>query len=63
MFAEEGNDPLMLLTTLANGLGEEVFFRGAIYAALGDRTVVVSTAIYTSATVRPATPPSSSRPE
>ena len=33
-FADEGDDRLVLLTTLANGLGEEVFFRGALYAAL-----------------------------
>jgi membrane protease YdiL (CAAX protease family) len=31
-FAEEGSGPLVVATTLANGLGEEVFFRGAIYA-------------------------------
>ena len=30
----EGNGPLVVATTLANGFGEEVFFRGAIYAAL-----------------------------
>ena len=47
VFAEEGHDPLVLLTTLANGLGEEVFFRGAMYSALGDRhPVAASTAIY-----------------
>ena len=33
-FAEEGSGPLVVATTLANGLGEEVFFRGAMYAAL-----------------------------
>ena len=38
VFAEEGDEPLVLLTTLANGLGEEVFFRGALYAALGATT-------------------------
>lgn len=58
VFAEEGNDPLVLLTTLANGLGEEVFFRGALYAALGDRhPVASSTAVYalsTSTTRNPA---------
>lgn len=58
VFAEEGNDPLVLLTTLANGLGEEVFFRGAMYSALGDRhPVATSTAVYalsTSTTRNPA---------
>ena len=33
--------PLVLTTTLANGVAEEVFFRGALYAAIGvDRPVV-----------------------
>jgi uncharacterized protein len=51
VFAEEGDEPLVLLTTLANGLGEEVFFRGALYAALGDEHPVVrSTAVYALAT-------------
>lgn len=51
VFAEEGDEPLVLLTTLANGLGEEVFFRGALYAALGDaHPVVTSTAVYALAT-------------
>ena len=56
-FAEEGNGPLIVATTLANGLGEEVFFRGAIYAALGaDGAVPISTAIYTLATVSTRNP-------
>ena len=51
VFAEEGDEPLVLLTTLANGLGEEVFFRGALYAALGeDHPVLKSTAVYALAT-------------
>jgi uncharacterized protein len=46
-FAEEGDDSLVLMTTLANGLAEEIFFRGAVYAALGEsRPSVTSTAIY-----------------
>ncbi len=50
-FAEEGSGPLVVATTLANGLGEEVFFRGAMYSALDpDRAVVASTAVYTLAT-------------
>ncbi len=45
VFAEEGSGPLVVATTLANGLGEEVFFRGAMYAALdADRAVAASTA-------------------
>lgn len=51
LFAEEGDDRLVMLTTLANGVAEEVFFRGALYSALGDHhPVVSSTAVYTLAT-------------
>ena len=35
-YADAGDDKLVFLTTMANGFGEEVFFRGAIFAALGD---------------------------
>ncbi|WP_408899582.1 CPBP family intramembrane glutamic endopeptidase [Nocardioides sp. R1-1] len=50
-FADEGDDRLVLATTLANGVGEEVFFRGALYAVLGDRNPVLSsTAVYAVAT-------------
>ena len=56
-FAEEGSGPMVVATTLANGLGEEIFFRGAVYAALEeDRAVVVSTAVYTLATVSTRNP-------
>lgn len=51
MYADQGDPALVYLTTLANGVAEEVFFRGALYAALGtNRPVVRSTAIYTLAT-------------
>ncbi|MBA2561018.1 MAG: CPBP family intramembrane metalloprotease [Propionibacteriales bacterium] len=56
-FAEEGSTPVIVATTLANGLGEEVFFRGALYAALdADRAVVVSTAVYAVATASTRNP-------
>jgi uncharacterized protein len=56
-FAEEGHGPLVVATTFANGIGEEVFFRGALYAALGpDRAVVASTAIYTATTAATRNP-------
>jgi hypothetical protein len=56
-FADEGSSSLVLLTTLANGLGEEVFFRGALYAAVGDNhPVAVSTGVYTLATVATRNP-------
>ena len=56
-FAEQGNSPLVVATTLANGFGEEVFFRGAMYAALeSDSAVVVTTAVYTLATASTRNP-------
>ncbi|HET8602435.1 MAG TPA: type II CAAX endopeptidase family protein [Marmoricola sp.] len=56
-FAEQGSPGLVLATTLANGLGEEVFFRGALYPALGQRhPVAVSTAVYTATTVTTRNP-------
>lgn len=57
LFADEGDDRLVLLTTLANGLGEEIFFRGALYAALGECSpVLASTAVYTAATTTTRNP-------
>lgn len=57
-YAQQGSTPLVATTALANGVAEEVFFRGALYAAVGvDRPVVVSTAVYglaTAATRNPA---------
>ena len=57
-YADQGSPPLVLTTTLANGVAEEVFFRGALYAAAGaHRPVLVSTAVYglaTTATRNPA---------
>ncbi len=57
-YADQGATPLVLTTTLANGLAEEVFFRGSVYAAAGAaRPVLASTAVYglaTTATRNPA---------
>jgi hypothetical protein len=57
-YAQQGSDPLLLLTALSNGLAEEVFFRGAAYAAAGvEHPVAATTAGYvlaTSATRNPA---------
>jgi uncharacterized protein len=56
-FAEAGSTPVIVATTLANGVGEEIFFRGALYSALdADSAVVVSTAVYTLATVSTRNP-------
>jgi hypothetical protein len=44
-------------TALANGVAEEVFFRGALYAAIGvDRPVITSTAVYVLATAATRNP-------
>ncbi len=57
-YSDQGSPGLVLATTLANGVGEEVFFRGALYAAAGPRhPVALSTAAYalsTSTTRNPA---------
>ncbi len=56
-FADQGSSPLVLTTTLANGLGEEIFFRGALYSALGkNHPVAASTAVYTLATTTTRNP-------
>ena len=56
-YADQGSAPLVLTTTLANGMAEEVFFRGALYAAAGaDRPVLVSTSVYALATVATRNP-------
>jgi len=57
-YAHDDAHRLVLLITLANGAAEEVFFRGALFAALGARQPVSrSTAVYmlaTTATRNPA---------
>ncbi len=51
-FADEGATPMVALTACANGIAEEVFFRGALYSAIDERlAVATSTAVYTLATV------------
>jgi hypothetical protein len=57
-YAEHGSDSWVLATTLANGVAEEVFFRGALFTVLGSpHPVTGSTAVYmltTCATRNPA---------
>ncbi|WP_298748652.1 type II CAAX endopeptidase family protein [uncultured Serinicoccus sp.] len=44
--------PLVLVITVMNGIAEEIFFRGALYAAIPERwTVIATTAIYALTTV------------
>lgn len=50
--ARYGSLPVIAVITLVNGIAEEMFFRGGLYAAIGRRhPVLVSTAIYTLTTV------------
>ncbi len=50
--ASEGTLGLILLVTVLNGAAEEVFFRGALYAALGaTHPIIISTVIYALVTV------------
>jgi len=56
-FADRGSTPLVVLTTCANGVAEELFFRGALYAAVGGRhPVLKSTAAYALATASTRNP-------
>jgi membrane protease YdiL (CAAX protease family) len=56
-YAHQGSSPLVLFTTLVNGAAEEVFFRGALYAAIGGRhPVALSTAVYSLATIATRNP-------
>ncbi len=49
--ASAGITPLLLLITVVNGIAEELFFRGALYAAVPRHPVVVSTVAYVIATL------------
>ncbi|QZY29039.1 CPBP family intramembrane glutamic endopeptidase [Nocardioides coralli] len=49
-FVEQGSIPLIVLITATTGAAEELFFRGAVYAATPRHPVLVSTALYTLAT-------------
>ena len=56
-----GSTPLVIATTYANGVAEDLFFQGARYAAVGRRhPVAKSTAAYVVATASMRTPRSSS---
>ena len=56
-YAHQGSTPLVATTALANAVAEEVFFRGALYAAIGvERPVITSTAIYVLATAATRNP-------
>jgi len=49
--ADQGSWPLLVLVTAVNGIAEELFFRGAAYAAIPRHPVVVTTLAYAVATL------------
>jgi uncharacterized protein len=55
--ARRGSLALITLVTLVNGVAEEVFFRGGLYAAIGRKyPVAISTLIYAAATLATRNP-------
>ena len=50
-YADEGSITLLVLVTVVNGIAEELFFRGAVYAAVTQHPVPVTTLAYTVATL------------
>lgn len=56
-YAHHGWYPVIVVITLVNGVAEEVFFRGALYTALGRyHPVLISTVLYTCATLASGNP-------
>lgn len=49
--ADQGLGVLTLLVTVVNGIAEELFFRGAVYAAIPRHPVIWSTVVYAIATL------------
>lgn len=50
--ARQGSLPIVALITVVNGVAEELYFRGALFAAVGSRhAVAFTTAVYTLTTV------------
>jgi membrane protease YdiL (CAAX protease family) len=51
-YARQGVGPVVALVTIVNGIAEELFFRGAMFAAVPARkAVLVTTVVYTLASV------------
>ncbi|WP_375424630.1 lysostaphin resistance A-like protein [uncultured Friedmanniella sp.] len=56
-YAKAGNLYLLMVITLVNGIAEELFFRGALFAAIGrKRPVLISTIVYAVATIAGGNP-------
>lgn len=49
--ADRGSVPLLVVVTAVNGIAEELFFRGALYAATPHHPVAVTSAAYAVATL------------
>jgi membrane protease YdiL (CAAX protease family) len=57
LYAHHGWYPVIVAITLINGVAEEIFFRGALYTALGRyHPVLISTVLYTVATLASGNP-------
>lgn len=55
--ARQGSIVPITIVTVVNGIAEEIFFRGALYAAVGRRyPVVISTVVYALATLATGNP-------
>lgn len=50
-FADQGSLPILIVVTAVNGVAEELFFRGAVYAALPRHPVVWTSVAYVIATL------------
>ena len=51
-YARQGVGPVVVLVTVANGIAEELFFRGAMFAAVPARAaVLVTTVVYALASI------------
>lgn len=50
-FADQGSVPLLLVITVVNGVAEELFFRGAAYAAIPRHPVLWTSIAYVAATL------------
>jgi uncharacterized protein len=56
-FAHQGSFLLVVVITMVNGMGEEIFFRGALYTALGrHHPEVISTILYACASMASGNP-------
>jgi uncharacterized protein len=55
--ARYGDTTVIAAVTVLNGIAEEIFFRGALFAAIGRRhPVAISTLVYAAATIATANP-------